>query len=133
MGCGSSAPEDENVAPSPPGENPIVYFDITIGGEPAGRIEMELRADTVPKTAEVSFARTHGIAILFGCLLTTRLLCPFAELQMFVYGRKRSWKVSVGDSLGCLNRFQIDPILPEFICAGTQAWEKTSLQGIEVS
>jgi peptidylprolyl isomerase len=32
--------------------NPRVFFDITIGGEPAGRILMELRADVAPKTAE---------------------------------------------------------------------------------
>ncbi len=32
--------------------NPRVFFDITIGGEPAGRIIMELRADVTPKTAE---------------------------------------------------------------------------------
>jgi cyclophilin family peptidyl-prolyl cis-trans isomerase len=32
--------------------NPICFFDMTIGGEPAGRIEMTLRADVTPKTAE---------------------------------------------------------------------------------
>ncbi|KAK5584697.1 hypothetical protein RB653_006313 [Dictyostelium firmibasis] len=32
--------------------NPRVFFDITIGGEKAGRVVMELYANTVPKTAE---------------------------------------------------------------------------------
>ncbi|KAI6815774.1 Peptidyl-prolyl cis-trans isomerase [Hortaea werneckii] len=32
--------------------NPVVFFDMTLGGEPLGRIKMELFANTVPRTAE---------------------------------------------------------------------------------
>ena len=32
--------------------NPIVFFDVSIGGQDMGRIKMELFADVVPKTAE---------------------------------------------------------------------------------
>ncbi|KAI9727987.1 MAG: Peptidyl-prolyl cis-trans isomerase H [Chrysothrix sp. TS-e1954] len=32
--------------------NPITFFDMTLGGEPLGRIKMELYANAVPKTAE---------------------------------------------------------------------------------
>ncbi|TNV85157.1 hypothetical protein FGO68_gene14912 [Halteria grandinella] len=33
-------------------DNPVVFFDVTIGGHAAGRIKIELFADVVPKTAE---------------------------------------------------------------------------------
>jgi peptidyl-prolyl isomerase H (cyclophilin H) len=36
-------------APEP---NPVVFFDVTLGGESLGRIKMELFADITPKTAE---------------------------------------------------------------------------------
>ena len=32
--------------------NPKVFFDVTVGGQPAGRITMELYADKCPKTAD---------------------------------------------------------------------------------
>ena len=32
--------------------NPVVFFDISIGGAAAGRIKMELFADVAPRTAE---------------------------------------------------------------------------------
>ncbi|XP_005800156.1 peptidyl-prolyl cis-trans isomerase H [Xiphophorus maculatus] len=40
-----------SVQPSNP-NNPIVFFDITIGGQDVGRMKVELFADVVPKTAE---------------------------------------------------------------------------------
>ena len=53
MGCGSSKDEYPTNPEIPTsGPNPKVFFDITIGGEEAGRVVMELRKDVVPKTAE---------------------------------------------------------------------------------
>ena len=46
---------DDKVTIQVPGsdpKNPKVFFDITIGGEPAGRVVMLLYADTTPKTCE---------------------------------------------------------------------------------
>lgn len=42
----------QSIAGAAANGNPIVFFDISIGGQPAGRIKMELFADTTPKTAE---------------------------------------------------------------------------------
>ncbi|KAI1267687.1 putative U-snRNP-associated cyclophilin [Xylariaceae sp. FL1019] len=36
----------------PASGNPLVFFDITLGGEPLGRITFELFKDIVPRTAE---------------------------------------------------------------------------------
>lgn len=37
---------------APTEQNPIVFFDISLGGEALGRVKMQLYADTVPRTAE---------------------------------------------------------------------------------
>ena len=49
MGNSDSSPKMSNTAPA---GSPVVFFDISIGGSPAGRIEFVLRPDVVPKTAE---------------------------------------------------------------------------------
>jgi peptidyl-prolyl isomerase H (cyclophilin H) len=33
-------------------ENPVVFFDIEVGGHPQGRVKMELFRDVAPKTCE---------------------------------------------------------------------------------
>uniref|UniRef100_A0A671TJ83 Peptidyl-prolyl cis-trans isomerase n=1 Tax=Sparus aurata TaxID=8175 RepID=A0A671TJ83_SPAAU len=77
------------VQPSNP-NNPIVFFDITIGGQDVGRMKMELFADVVPKTAE-NF-RKDGVPIGYkGCTFhrytTWRLdSSPSYVLCLFVKG-----------------------------------------------
>ncbi|XP_065183173.1 uncharacterized protein LOC135814048 [Sycon ciliatum] len=48
----SSTATEEEGAKSKPKGNSSVFFDITIGGKPAGRITILLRHDVVPMTAE---------------------------------------------------------------------------------
>ncbi|HSM80529.1 MAG TPA: peptidylprolyl isomerase [Nodosilinea sp.] len=69
--------------------NPRVFFDITIGGVPAGRIVMELRADVAPKTAE-----------------NFRALCT-GEQGMGTSGKPLHFKGS-----------SFHRIIPEFMCQG---------------
>jgi len=38
----------------PKSGNPLVFFDITLGGEPLGRIKFELFADVVPRQLKTS-------------------------------------------------------------------------------
>ncbi|KAK2998254.1 hypothetical protein RJ639_022751 [Escallonia herrerae] len=47
---GNPAVEWHQRPPNP--KNPIVFFDVTIGTIPAGRVKMELFADIAPKSAE---------------------------------------------------------------------------------
>ena len=61
---------------------PVVYFDMTIGGAPAGRIEMTLRADVVPKTAEVRrliCARSHDTCLITHSASSPRRPLPAAH------------------------------------------------------
>lgn len=45
-------------------DRPITYFDISIGGQPIGRVVFSLYADLVPKTAE-NFREYLGFSVLF--------------------------------------------------------------------
>jgi cyclophilin family peptidyl-prolyl cis-trans isomerase len=46
--------------------NPIVFFDVVIDEVPVGRIEMTLRADVVPKTAENFRHQGSGLRVYSG-------------------------------------------------------------------
>ena len=39
-------------APTTGAPRPVVFFDMSLGGEPLGRVTMELFSDVVPQTAE---------------------------------------------------------------------------------
>ncbi|GIX80026.1 peptidyl-prolyl cis-trans isomerase [Caerostris extrusa] len=55
----------EEKKPKGPKVTDIVYFDITIGGEPAGRIEIGLFGKTVPKTVKnfVELSTRHSTEV----------------------------------------------------------------------
>jgi peptidyl-prolyl isomerase D len=37
---------------APNADRPLTFFDITIGGKPAGRVVFSLYSDLIPRTAE---------------------------------------------------------------------------------
>jgi peptidyl-prolyl isomerase H (cyclophilin H) len=52
-----------SVALSPEdGSNPIVFFDVSLGGHELGRIKIELFHDKVPRTAE-NFRSAHASSL----------------------------------------------------------------------
>lgn len=53
-------------------ENPVVFFDITIGGSPKGRIEMELRADIV--VSEAMLEVSASLRVVTHCFYFTHML-----------------------------------------------------------
>ncbi len=62
-------------APSNAKTNPIVFMDISIGGQPIGRMQMELFADKVPKTAE-NFRYSLMTRVVWGLIsILYRQLC----------------------------------------------------------
>lgn len=66
-------------------ENPVVFFDVSIGGSLKGRIEMELRADVVPKTAEVRYKHRHILVVIEQIpMLTTYAICSAPPVRACV-------------------------------------------------
>ncbi|CAB4268331.1 unnamed protein product [Prunus armeniaca] len=75
-------------------KNPVVFFDITIGTIPAGRIKMELFADIAPKTAE-NFRHRHSRS---SALASTGLPVGYKGCQ-FHRGPLRDFMIQAGDFL----------------------------------
>ena len=71
--------------------NPVVFFDITIGGKPAGRIEMTLRADVVPITAENFRCLCTGekVGVFFLSVLSPGLGCVVAGSLLERCGKRQ--------------------------------------------
>lgn len=87
----ASGPVPTSTPPKSNMPNPKVFFDMTVGGSPAGRIVMELRADVVPKTAE-NFRYVRCFHIL---TVSTMLACAVRSRAIsLTFGRCPSLLVS---------------------------------------
>jgi hypothetical protein len=71
-------------------ERPVVYFDITIDGAPAGRIVFSLYSDLVPKTAE-NFRMLPPLARFHEFHLNLAYRCAMYRRER----RRKVWKASV--------------------------------------
>ena len=87
--------------------NPRVWFDISIGGEPAGRIVFELFPNVIPKTAENFRALFTGEVERNGKRLHFKgvCVCVCVCVQACVTRRKRGarWRHVTDACLLCLS------------------------------
>ena len=81
MGCGAST--EEQIEAGKFEDNPVVFFDIKIGSKDAGRIEMTLRADVVPRTAEVRWITTGWLLGFYSGTTAANFLFLFPLLKEF--------------------------------------------------
>ena len=82
---GGNAPAAVEWHQRPPNpKNPIVFFDVTIGTIPAGRIKMELFADIAPKSAENFRFSSPPSSLSLSLSLSLSYVCICMYMHMVV-------------------------------------------------
>ena len=98
-------------------KNPVVFFDVSIGGIPAGRIKMELFADIAPKTAE----NFRSSSLLFSLFLL--LLCILWFLSKAFSFQLSGSSVLVNSGTLDLLTFLLLLLVPLYCIASIDLWE----------